>query len=528
MLADDLRTANLGHLADAIPRIEDFVERWWSKEYMPWFTDHGPGHSRRVAEYADQISTIPALPENVRLTPLERFILWSAAWLHDIGMQVLLETYLGETDSAGHAKVRAQHPSQSATEIRANRDAIGFPSGDKPLVNVVSFVAQAHGTDFYRDSVELLRDYSYVGNKKIRGPLLASILLLADELDLHYERALPLPGRVNLNYVSEAHALKHRCVLSSGVAYESDAPLLARIAIKVARAPGMSLETLAHVERWIVEKLRRQIAMIETEFVAGFGGFVELSRAIRVDRIYDPIEVEEPKPEVMATIRADNAESDLIDHRLARREALEAVDARGTLLMVGRLREIWIDEDGREDLLRAVAARLRLGGSCVLESWALVESGGAASLDDIVTEWARHATVASPLFVNVSNDEHESGIESRLAARIGSFEGHVVLTISSIDMLEDAELYRLLSDVLPRFRKAGDVSIIATASPDFDSVDLPGPVSRVSLLELDSTHVAEDMARYLNRQSAISVAGVADFHYSTFKSLRASYDLKLV
>ena len=123
-----LEDAGHGDLASSVARIEDFVRRWWADNPMPWFTDHGPDHSLRVAHYATQIADVPALPPDLQLSALERYILWASAWLHDLGMQSLLGRPLGPITPEHQAEIRHQHPDETAAVILERAPLIGLPA----------------------------------------------------------------------------------------------------------------------------------------------------------------------------------------------------------------------------------------------------------------------------------------------------------------------------------------------------------------------------------------------------------------
>src|SRR6266478_8731682 len=97
-------------LGESLKKIETFLKDWWNVPYLPWFTDHGPNHSRRVMEYL--LAIIPeGLSAESQLTPVELYVGCAAALTHDLGMQVLIEreAKLGELTAADYDAVRAQH-----------------------------------------------------------------------------------------------------------------------------------------------------------------------------------------------------------------------------------------------------------------------------------------------------------------------------------------------------------------------------------------------------------------------------------
>src|SRR5690349_13256848 len=71
-LAGDPRTRDL---PKSVRGVQDAVSEWWRVPYMTWFTDHGPDHSRRVAENALLLAEVPNLSSKNRLSSFELYIL---------------------------------------------------------------------------------------------------------------------------------------------------------------------------------------------------------------------------------------------------------------------------------------------------------------------------------------------------------------------------------------------------------------------------------------------------------------------
>jgi hypothetical protein len=120
-----------------------------------------------------------------RLAPTEVFVLLSAAYLHDIGMQ---NEKFAEGD---FDEIRAHHNEQTAEMIYkifedpANAFAIPL-ARDPGLVEAVALVAQGHRqVDLNAEGYDPLVQ----GNETLRLRLLAALLRLGDELDIDYRRA---------------------------------------------------------------------------------------------------------------------------------------------------------------------------------------------------------------------------------------------------------------------------------------------------------------------------------------------------
>ena len=98
--------------------IKSACKKIWKNPRLGWYTDHGVEHSKRIvsilAQICDGLLQNPEtqLPD-YGLAPQEVFLLLSASWLHDIGMQDLkdlndstVDTLTGEDWN----EVRKRHP----------------------------------------------------------------------------------------------------------------------------------------------------------------------------------------------------------------------------------------------------------------------------------------------------------------------------------------------------------------------------------------------------------------------------------
>ncbi|WP_193607707.1 HD domain-containing protein [Nocardioides lijunqiniae] len=502
-----------------MPRVEDFVRTWWRTPFLPWFTDHGVAHSQRVAAYAERIADSDNLPSGVRLSALERFILWSSAWLHDLGMQSLLGMDLGAVDEAGYGRVRHEHPAQSALVIAEHAVAIGLPPDDLMLHELIAYVARAHGTDYYTGSVARLRRYTEVRNESIRGTLLAAILLMADEMDLHYQRNVSKPAFATLNQVSEAHAFKHRCIVAARVRHD---PTCGDIVIELVtrRSDQQTDDAVTLAERWVIEKLRKQIALTENEIAAGFRGHIRFSRSIRVSRIEGGlVSSAQPSAEVLAIIRSDLAISDTINHSIELRQVRQGVEDRSVVTIRGRYdRAGQQDIDGREDLLRATDLWLREQGNfAVASSYALPESGGAASCLDVLA--GLHRQVAPAINPGATRDDVLHALEVALEDE----PRHVVLLVSSLDLLPPSDVRWFVAHAVEALRSHSDVSFVFSGEPGSPEMGVATGAMEVHTGNLAVDDVETYLARYVTRVAAHSEAAVDGLTYAQFKRLRAAH-----
>lgn len=518
------------HLADCLNQIEVAVAKTWKSVAMPWFTDHGPAHSRRVARYANQLAGCPYIPEALRLTVVERFILYAACWLHDIGMQDLTHAgRLGEP-TFDYARVRHEHPDRTAELLLEDRSSFGLPADDPVLAEAVAEVARAHGTHTYTGAVRGMRDDPMiVCNEPVRGPLLACLLLIADELDLRHDRVKPFTGKGQIGAVSEAHAFKHQCVQSSEPAYGVPGLIGVRLDLRFPRE--LSEADADHVERWIVLKLRRQMALVEEDLRRGFG--IQFDRRIRVFTSRSRAGWALPGEAALAVIRADNARDALIDHRVTLRDATELSAGGGVLVLRGewsvRDWERGIDPDGREDILATLAAQERAAGRKVLVSErALV--GSMASASDVLEEWLDSARryFDQPTEWEPHPQADPADEVDLLAQVLGKSDDRWLLTVSCVDLMDSQDRRWLFEVAVPRLLDAGDVTVVLTADRD---TPVSGPNLIVHALDIrgvDRDDVRRHLARYLPDQYAGALTRVTDppdgRRYSDFKRLVEDYE----
>jgi hypothetical protein len=301
-------------LAERVARIRQYVrDKWEGTVLLPEYTDHGPQHSERVADYALQL--IPdVLQPNTELRPVEGFALCSAALLHDIGMQVQpVGSALGEPSQATYKQIRNLHPEESYNLIIQQWHTIGIPD-DPQLITVVALLARSHGTHYFVDSVARLQQADTVGNEPFRGPLLAGVLLMADELDLYYKRASRAFSEYKLSTVSRAHNFRHHYVTSSTVRHDQGE---IRIRLVFDFPKDMNSEARRLIQRWTVIKLKQQIGLVHPFTIPDSNGQIRFSRRIDVlaqnevapvRRIIDA--------EAVAVIREDVARQELSTFQL--------------------------------------------------------------------------------------------------------------------------------------------------------------------------------------------------------------------
>jgi hypothetical protein len=515
---DDLRRAveadpDLEGLAGCIDEVQKAVRDVWSKDYQPWFTDHGPNHSRRVADYAMRLTKFPMLHDSLRLTALEYFVLWAASWLHDVGMQDLMAAGpLGEIDGEGYGRVRHLHPERSSANILGGWEGLGLPKGDAPLAEAIAGVARAHGTKYYRDTViSRLGQNQVVRNQNVRTRLLAALLLFADELDLHYQRAQVLPGWFENNSISEAHAFKHQCVVAVNPICERDGRIA--VELELAFTEDLPAEARQLVQRWIEVKLLKQMSMVEPEIVAGFESHARFDRVIRTSIRTALTRSSLISDAALAVIRADTAYDDLINHRNALSTALSEVEDSGIVMIVPRQPEtdlaFRVRNDGQSDLAAAVIAKMIADGRRVFLS-RRGELNLGATASDVMSEWVSDFLGEAE---NIEPDETEKAAQlDRIAHAVEeNSESSFLFAIIGAEYIDQAELGWLASEAVPRLRAASPNTAFLLTSSSRRSFAVPdAAVTVVPMSDLESGDVADYLARFVAEAVAVAESRTHD------------------
>ncbi len=532
-LADE---ASLRAALDAAPGLRDLlasmdaiklaVEKVWKENHQPWFTDHGPRHSDRTAAYALTLADLAGISPQLWLTPLEAYVLWAAAWLHDVGMQDLLaaSAAVGQIDAKGFDAVRHQHPHQSSERILNNTDKLGLPEEDLALVQAVASVARAHGTRFYADTIaNRLNVETTVRNEPVRARLLAALLLFADELDLHYERASAPAGFAAVdNDISEAHKFKHRSVWRV-------TPVLGpggRIAVRLELAfpKGVPDADRDAVRRWIEVKLRRQMSLIEPEIVEGFGGQVRLARLVDTSVIELLAAKPAPGDAALSVIRAETARDELINHAGAY-DAVTAGVGGGGIVVVSDGSPDPDADDGSGDLLDAACAAAAAAGRAVCLSRRPELSGGATAAD-VVGEWAAAMGHPEPPAHQDEHSRRQAALSSVLLDLIQQQRPLLFAVARAQDV--DAESLAWLRDhAVPAIRSASDdAAVLLTAAATTPFAVAGEAVVSVALGPTDRQAAEDFLGRLVDRGVAAAESWSLQ-RYSLIKRTAQYHDLQL-
>ena len=161
--------------------------------------------------------------------------------------------------------IRTRHPEASAQLILENAYYLQNPKQvisleiDSDYVKAVSLVSKAHGTDFFLETIpELSSLRSFHSDAEFRGPLLAALLLMGDELDLDSRRSkhliTPLAKWADYPPESILHIYRHHYIRAANVQYSRG---VGQIYLEM-EFPAGSEDYAMEMLLWIVHKLRKQ------------------------------------------------------------------------------------------------------------------------------------------------------------------------------------------------------------------------------------------------------------------------------
>lgn len=271
-------------------QIEKAVRKIWKVPRLLWFTDHGPDHSERIISLLDQLCDgLLLLPEDNHphygLTTAEVFLLLSSAWLHDIGMQDLSGLGVPSVDAMnedGWDLIRRRHP-QRAFEIIMdyavgsdidNEFWVGLRPDDK-VHGPLALICKGHGSEYFDEVVDVFqkRTFNLDGKeKKIRGELVTSLLLLADELDLHYSRA-SIEANYPISSISKLHYFRHHYIEDVKIFNNTDNGTETDKKISITFAfPEGDMEWKNDLVKWVSVKLKKELERTFPHIRKGFKG----------------------------------------------------------------------------------------------------------------------------------------------------------------------------------------------------------------------------------------------------------------
>jgi hypothetical protein len=208
-----------------LERVRISAEAIWELPRLPWFTDHRANrHSRRLIELLGQMTD--ALQRTDRaLNRAEIFILLASCYLHDIGMQDITIDGKGwdELSVEDYEVIRKRHPERGKQlivqgSLSPERGSLRVDLDDLPeYLQPIALVSQGHGSAFHEATVRELEEKIWAPDgKRIRGALLAALLLVADELDVASDRT-SFPRGGHLSPISALHHFLNHYVTDTAV-----------------------------------------------------------------------------------------------------------------------------------------------------------------------------------------------------------------------------------------------------------------------------------------------------------------------
>lgn len=200
------------HLGTLLYRLEDQITETYLKTASlanPSYAFHDEGHSRRVADYLEQLARLHE--PTLRLNPVEYFLVVAGAWTHDIGF--------------AQSSQREIHHEQAREIICKDRAIQAYLGNDETATEVVARLAFNHSS---KVDVASIADWQPVisglipgQNHPVRVRHLACLLRLADALDIDQRRAIRnkvLLGKLkSSNPVSYAYHLCHQRIQYVGI-----------------------------------------------------------------------------------------------------------------------------------------------------------------------------------------------------------------------------------------------------------------------------------------------------------------------
>jgi len=309
----------------------------WDDPRLLWFTNHQAQlHSEHVITH---IGSIIKNLQNTqqKLTPHELYVLFSACYLHDIGMQdfrVDNERSVEDFNSKDYLRIRENHPrSSKELIIKCTQDRelddfyVGLdPQQDQQYLLPIALVSEGHGSAFFNQSVQELNLLDpHPDNKPLRGSLLTALLLMGDELDLHENRATFLQ-----EYAQSPESLLHHYInhyITSVRVVSGKTPKHRRICLKI-RYPENSEDYRIDVRDWVTTKLYKQCQItnplleINTEGELSWENQIEIHESIDHHKIKRSFSESSKSRLAMYKLKCEVLEKQIVD-RGELREAIK-------------------------------------------------------------------------------------------------------------------------------------------------------------------------------------------------------------
>lgn len=278
-----------GEYSSIYEDVKKCASKIWENPRLKWYTDHGVAHSERILFHLN--SLCDGLVFDYRngqpeygLNYGEVFYLLCAVWLHDIGMQDLTDLNNLSVDQLTEddwTEVRDRHPARSFDIIMQH--AVGtderneFWLGLKPEPYIhypLALICKGHGSSHFDEAVaeisQLDEDLDGKGTK-IRGALLMSLLLMADEADLHQSRADFGGPNLPLSDISKLHHFRHHYIQKVAIRIPRHLETARIIKIQCA-FPEPDKKWTQDLKQWIGDKLKKEAERTFSYLHIGFNG----------------------------------------------------------------------------------------------------------------------------------------------------------------------------------------------------------------------------------------------------------------
>jgi len=274
-----------GMLED-LQKIQMFCRELWKHKLMLWFTNHDHKHSEEVIHILGQILKPLETYQKEFLNEHELFILLSSAYLHDIGMQstkIDKSISIDQLTTEHYNYIRKKHAEESFNIIirsimdSINRDDLHLPQIDVDYIPFIALISKGHATDYFNDVIRLFQsqEYNTIKNRDIRGKLLTSLLMFADELDLTRNRVdMTLLEQINLSSLSQIHWFKHYYTQKISIC---DKTIYIQLVF-----PENSNNYSSLFEKMIRDKLEEQLDKINTIVADSTNGLLSFKKEIEI------------------------------------------------------------------------------------------------------------------------------------------------------------------------------------------------------------------------------------------------------
>ncbi|MCH7755383.1 tetratricopeptide repeat protein [candidate division KSB1 bacterium] len=186
------------------------------------------------------------------------------------------------------------------------RDDFHLPNIDEEYLRPIALVSKGHATNFFEDVIkEFENDPAYTKNRPIRGELLTSLLMIADEFDMQGKRVdFSKLSQFDISDYAQLHWFKHHYVdfieIKKGI-----------VNLKL-KFPQDSETYQELFKELIATKLEKQITKVNPILREFTGGKLNLSELIQIDKKVDITPTKRELPEgVLKYLREEVGNSDL-------------------------------------------------------------------------------------------------------------------------------------------------------------------------------------------------------------------------